>query len=41
MWFRETVGYRRMGARWKVTHQHSSVPFDMVTGKPLLDLRPT
>jgi ketosteroid isomerase-like protein len=41
MWFRETVGFRRLGARWKVTHQHSSVPFDMATGKPLVELRPT
>jgi len=40
MWFRETVGYRRMGGRWLVTHQHSSVPLDMNGGKGLLDLRP-
>ena len=40
MWFRETVGYRKIAGRWKVTHQHSSVPFDMTSGKPLLDLRP-
>jgi ketosteroid isomerase-like protein len=40
MWFRETVGYRREGGRWLVTHQHSSAPFDMTTGKTLLDLRP-
>ena len=40
MWFRETVGYRRTGGRWLVTHQHSSVPFDMTTGKALLDLQP-
>jgi ketosteroid isomerase-like protein len=41
MWFRETVGYRRIADRWKVTHQHSSVPFDMASGKPLLDLQPS
>jgi ketosteroid isomerase-like protein len=40
MWFRETVGYRKADGRWKVTHQHSSVPFDMTSGKPLLDLQP-
>jgi ketosteroid isomerase-like protein len=40
MWFRETVGYRKTEGRWKVTHQHSSVPFDMASGKPLLELRP-
>ena len=40
MWFRETVGYRKLDGRWMVTHQHSSVPFDMATGKPLLELHP-
>jgi len=40
MWFRETVGYRRVGGRWLVTHQHSSVPLDMNGGRALLDLRP-
>jgi ketosteroid isomerase-like protein len=40
MWFRETVGYRRMGGRWLATHQHSSVPLDMNGGRALLDLRP-
>ena len=40
MWFRETVGYRRMGGRWLVTHQHSSVPLDMNGGRGLLDLQP-
>jgi sulfate adenylyltransferase large subunit/uncharacterized protein (TIGR02246 family) len=29
MWFRETVGYRKVDGRWKVTHQHSSVPLDV------------
>lgn len=41
MWFRETVGFRKIDGRWTVTHQHSSVPFDMATGKALLDLSPT
>ena len=42
MWFRETVCYRRLAGEWKVTHQHSSVPFDMKQGVPLalLDLEP-
>jgi ketosteroid isomerase-like protein len=38
MWFRETVGYRKVGDRWFVVHQHSSVPVDMVTGRPVLEL---
>jgi uncharacterized protein (TIGR02246 family) len=40
MWFRETVGYRKRDGHWQVTHQHSSVPFDMTSGKPRLDLQP-
>jgi uncharacterized protein (TIGR02246 family) len=40
MWFRETVGYRKIDGRWRVTHQHSSVPFDMADGKARLDLHP-
>jgi ketosteroid isomerase-like protein len=40
MWFRETAGYRKIDGRWKITHQHSSVPFDMTTGKARLDLEP-
>jgi ketosteroid isomerase-like protein len=40
MWFRETIGYRRIDGRWKVSHQHSSVPFDMTNGKARLDLQP-
>jgi uncharacterized protein (TIGR02246 family) len=40
MWFRETVGYRRLDGRWRVTHQHSSVPLDMVSGKGALGLKP-
>ncbi len=40
MWFRETMGYRKIDGRWRITHQHSSVPFDMSDGKARLDLRP-
>jgi uncharacterized protein (TIGR02246 family) len=40
MWFRETIGYRKVHGHWKVVHQHSSVPFDMASGKPLLELAP-
>ncbi len=41
MWFRETLGYRKIDGAWKVSHQHSSVPFDMTSGRPLLDLQPS
>jgi ketosteroid isomerase-like protein len=40
MWFRETIGYRKLDGAWKVVHQHSSVPFDMTDGKARLDLTP-
>lgn len=29
MWFRVTIGLRRINGRWLVTHEHESVPFDM------------
>ncbi|SER06855.1 Ketosteroid isomerase homolog [Lentzea xinjiangensis] len=29
MWMRTTVGLRRRGGRWLVTHEHESVPFHM------------
>jgi uncharacterized protein (TIGR02246 family) len=40
MWFRETVGYRKIDGAWKVTHQHSSVPMDTASGKARTDLEP-
>ena len=40
MWFRETVGYRKVDGAWKVTHQHSSVPMDMENGRARIDLKP-
>ncbi len=35
---RATFGLTRSDGVWKVVHEHVSVPFDMVTGKALLDL---
>ena len=29
VWVRVTVGLRRIGGAWKVTHEHASVPFYM------------
>jgi len=29
LWFRMTVGLRRQGGRWKIVHEHESVPFYM------------
>ena len=35
---RTTLGFRKIEGRWKVTHQHVSVPFDMTSGQALLKL---
>jgi uncharacterized protein (TIGR02246 family) len=40
MWWRETACYRKLEDEWLITHQHSSVPFDVGSGKASLDLRP-
>jgi uncharacterized protein (TIGR02246 family) len=39
-WLRLTLGLQKRGGRWKVAHQHVSVPFSMDDGKALLDLEP-
>jgi hypothetical protein len=31
---------RKIDGQWKVVHEHVSVPFDMETGKAMLDLKP-
>jgi uncharacterized protein (TIGR02246 family) len=40
MWWRATNCFRKVGGKWLVTHGHSSEPFDMESGKALLDLKP-
>jgi uncharacterized protein (TIGR02246 family) len=40
MFWRATTCFRRLGGRWMVTHEHSSVPFDMQSGQASLDLKP-
>ncbi|HLT40842.1 MAG TPA: nuclear transport factor 2 family protein [Enhygromyxa sp.] len=39
-WFRWTAGLRRIGGRWKIAHEQSSVPIDMDAQQALVDLRP-
>lgn len=29
LWFRSTLGLRRIGGDWVITHEHQSTPFDM------------
>ena len=40
MWFRTTLGFRRTGDHWLITHEHSSSPFDPESGKASLGLKP-
>ena len=40
MWWRVTTCFRRLDGRWKVVHEHSSVPFDMESGRASLGLKP-
>ena len=40
MWWRATACYSKLNGRWMVTHEHSSVPFDVTTGKASLNLKP-
>ena len=42
LWFRVTLGLRRIDGRWLVTHEHESVPFEMDgTFRAATDLSPT
>ena len=41
LWFRQTLGLRREGARWRISHVHESVPFYMDGSfRAATDLRP-
>ena len=40
MWWRETLNWQKIDGEWQVTHAHSSVPFDVNSGKPSLGLKP-
>jgi PhnB protein len=41
VWVRVTVVLRRIGGAWKITHQHTSVPFHMDGSlKAAVDLKP-
>jgi uncharacterized protein (TIGR02246 family) len=35
---RSTLGFRKIEGQWKVIHEHLSVPFDMKSGRALLEL---
>ena len=40
MWFRMTLGFRRIVGRWLVVHDYGSDPFDPENGKASLGLKP-
>ncbi len=40
MWVRATLCCRRIDGRWRITHDHESVPFDPATGQAQISLRP-
>jgi PhnB protein len=41
LWFRATVGLRKIGGRWRITHEHESVPFYMDGSyRAAVDLKP-
>ena len=41
LWFRETLGFRKVGGAWKIAHEHSSVPFYMDGSfRAAIDLKP-
>lgn len=40
MWLRMTTGFRKVDGRWRIVHEHTSVPFDAETTKATLDITP-
>jgi PhnB protein len=41
LWFRHTLGFRKISGEWKITHEHESVPFYMDGSfKAAVDLKP-
>ena len=41
VWVRATIGCRRVGETWPITHEHASVPFHMDgSDRAAIDLRP-
>ncbi len=39
-WLRWTACFRKIGGKWLIVHEHVSVPFDVKTGRAVLDLKP-
>jgi len=41
MWNRATLCFRKIDGKWRITHEHDSVPFDPETGLASTDLEPS
>lgn len=39
-WVRVTAVYSKKDGKWRIVHEHVSVPVDLTTGKALMDLKP-
>lgn len=39
-WLRWTTCWHKIEGKWLIVHMHVSVPFDFVTGRAVLDLKP-
>lgn len=37
MWVRATLGFRKIDGRWRIVHEHDSVPFDPETRRAVFD----
>lgn len=40
MWVRVTICFRKLDGNWLITHDQASVPFDIASGKGVVDLEP-
>jgi PhnB protein len=41
IWFRHTLGFRKIGGEWRIAHEHESVPFYMDGSyRTAVDLKP-
>jgi ketosteroid isomerase-like protein len=41
LWFRQTLGFRKIDGAWKIVHEHTSVPFYMDGSfRAAIDLKP-
>lgn len=40
LWFRQTMCLRKLGGKWRIAHEHDSVPFYMDDARAAIDLEP-